>query len=139
MIVLVSTEMLSKTNSMQNYFSKHFLLMHVIYVASCRGDPHVTTLDGRVYTFNGWGEYTLLNIDTADTSFILQGRTQPVVNSTATQFSAFAFGVPQTSVVEVCVFSKPIIRTVLTCIVKYTSAIIIQVAWLLIRYQAVSS
>ena len=21
------------------------------------GDPHITTLDGDVFTFNGWGEY----------------------------------------------------------------------------------
>ncbi len=83
------------------------MMMHIhfcIYVSAWFwGDPHITTLDGRVYTFNGWGEYTLLSIDTEESSFRLQGRTQPVVNSSATQFSAFAFGVPSTSVVEVII------------------------------------
>ena len=72
-----------------------------MHIAWFWGDPHITTLDGRVYTFNGWGEYTLLSIENGDTSFRLQGRTQPVVNSSATQFSAFAFGVPNISVIEV--------------------------------------
>lgn len=69
-----------------------------------RGDPHITTLDARVYTFNGWGEYTLMRMDTEESSFLLQGRTQPVVNASATQFAAFAFGVPNVSVVEVRAF-----------------------------------
>lgn len=56
------------------------------------GDPHITTLDNRVYTFNGLGEYTLLQLTAEDGNFTLQGRTELVVNSTATQFSAFAFG-----------------------------------------------
>ena len=83
---------------------KFYSLLYVytcIHIAWFWGDPHITTLDGRVYTFNGWGEYTLLSIENGDTSFRLQGRTQPVVNSSATQFSAFAFGVPNISVVEV--------------------------------------
>jgi len=36
------------------------------------GDPHIVTLDGLKYTFNGLGEYIL--IDTTDDSFTLQGR-----------------------------------------------------------------
>ena len=62
------------------------------------GDPHITTLDGRTYTFNGWGEYTLLEPASNTTQFVLQGRTAPVNESTsnsATQFSAFAFGIPE--------------------------------------------
>ncbi|XP_065884099.1 mucin-like protein isoform X2 [Dysidea avara] len=51
------------------------------------GDPHITTLDGRRYTFNGWGEYVLLRTTSSDFKF--QGRTQPPANSTATIFSAF--------------------------------------------------
>ena len=27
------------------------------------GDPHITTLDGRTYIFNGLGEYRLLEVD----------------------------------------------------------------------------
>ena len=52
------------------------------------GDPHITTIDGRRYTFNGLGEYVLLR-ETA-TNFEFQGRTQPAPNSNATMFSAFA-------------------------------------------------
>ena len=36
------------------------------------GDPHIVTLDGFKYTFNGKGEFTL--IETMDNSFTLQGR-----------------------------------------------------------------
>lgn len=36
------------------------------------GDPHMRTLDGYTYTFNGLGEYVLSNID--DGFFVLQGR-----------------------------------------------------------------
>ena len=56
------------------------------------GDPHLLTLDGLQYTFNGRGEFTL--IDTVDNSFILQGRMVPVTTgqtvdpSRGTVFSA---------------------------------------------------
>ena len=63
------------------------------------GDPHINTLDGGNYTFNGWGEYILSNIG----DFKFQGRTTAVNASqerSATQFSALAFGVPG-AVVEV--------------------------------------
>ncbi len=69
--------------------------------AWCWGDPHITNLDGGVFTFNGWGEYTLLDINTANTSFVLQGRTHPVGNSSATQLVAIAFGLSKYSPVEV--------------------------------------
>lgn len=52
------------------------------------GDPHMMTMDGKKYTFNGWGEYILMK--TVNDTFILEGRTEPAVNSTATIFSAFA-------------------------------------------------
>ena len=67
------------------------------------GDPHVTTLDGRIYTFNGLGEYTLLQAtgEGGSGEFSLQGRTMLVVNSTATQYSAFAFGQQGAAYVEV--------------------------------------
>ena len=51
------------------------------------GDPHFRTLDGRRYTFNGLGEYMMVD---ADGMFQLQGRTAIAGNSTATIFSAFA-------------------------------------------------
>ena len=52
------------------------------------GDPHITTIDGRRYTFNGIGEYVLLK--TNNSNFEFQGRTELAPNSAATVFSAFA-------------------------------------------------
>ena len=57
------------------------------------GDPHIRTLDGFQYTFNGLGEYTL--IETTHGNFTLQGRTAKAVDKNgaerdATIFSAFA-------------------------------------------------
>ncbi|KAK2158335.1 hypothetical protein NP493_1807g00024 [Ridgeia piscesae] len=57
------------------------------------GDPHIRTLDGFQYTFNGLGEYTL--VETTHGNFTLQGRTAKArdANGTetdATVFSAFA-------------------------------------------------
>ena len=60
------------------------------------GDPHFTTLDGRTYTFNGLGEYVLLRIDPIN--FDVQGRMAIITNqSNATFFSAFAFGIVNTT------------------------------------------
>ena len=52
------------------------------------GDPHIRTLDGKDYTFNGLGEYILVR--TSNDSFVLEGRTALVEGSRATIFSAFA-------------------------------------------------
>lgn len=55
------------------------------------GDPHLVTLDGYQYTFNGKGEFIL--VETLDQSFILQGRmTQPLEmsNGTAVQGTSFS-------------------------------------------------
>ena len=54
------------------------------------GDPHIQTMDGKTYTFNGHGEYILMK--TSNESFVLQGRTELAGegNSTATVFTAFA-------------------------------------------------
>ena len=60
------------------------------FFAIGRGDPHVKTLDGRDYTFNGLGEYMIFK--SVDDSFVFQGRTQLVNGSTAASFSAFAAG-----------------------------------------------
>ena len=76
--------------------------MYFIHSAWAWGDPHITTLDGRTYTFNGWGEYILLehltDLTNSTIGFTLQGRTSLVnesISNSATQFSAFAFGVPE--------------------------------------------
>ncbi len=80
---------------------------HLFYTVWFWGDPHIRTLDGFRYTFNGLGEYTLLSVNTTNVTFAAQGRTDLVANSSATQFTAFAFGHPDGTVVEVrshCVF-----------------------------------
>jgi len=64
----------------------------MIYIAACvYGDPHIVTLDGHKYTFNGKGEFTL--IETPDNRFILQARMIEATNEggeavQATVFSA---------------------------------------------------
>ena len=53
------------------------------------GDPHLVTLDLHKYTFNGYGEFVL--IETMDDSFTLQGRMVEAttdIPSTGTIFSA---------------------------------------------------
>lgn len=69
------------------------------------GDPHITTLDGRTYTFNGLGEYVMTRITD---EFELQARTAVASdNTTATIFSAVAIGGNGASelkeIVQVCV------------------------------------
>ena len=62
------------------------------------------TLDGVEYTFNGYGEYTLLRINS--TEFTLQGRMQPLIRSNgvedrATVYKAFAMKENGSDVVQV--------------------------------------
>ena len=52
------------------------------------GDPHIQTLDGRTYTFNGHGEYILLKIE--DT-FQIQCRTQRATKKDGTLSEATVF------------------------------------------------
>ncbi|PIO31179.1 hypothetical protein AB205_0046460 [Aquarana catesbeiana] len=54
------------------------------------GDPHITTLDGLSYTFNGLGDFTLVNASAENINFILQGRTVQTGTAQATNFAAFA-------------------------------------------------
>ena len=75
----------------------HRTLKFFYFIAWGLGDPHISTLDGANYTFNGWGEYTLTQLG----DFVFQGRTTPANASapgSATQFSAFAFGIPNATV-----------------------------------------
>ncbi|NXS06173.1 MUC4 protein, partial [Oxylabes madagascariensis] len=58
--------------------------------AGAFGDPHITTLDGLTYTFNGLGDFVLLLASDAQTSFVLQGRTAQTGMAQATNFVAFA-------------------------------------------------
>ncbi len=62
-------------------------------IACVYGDPHIVTLDGHTYTFNGKGEFTL--VETEDGYFTLQGRMEEVADikggaAAATVFSAIA-------------------------------------------------
>ena len=43
------------------------------------GDPHINTLDSLAYTYNGLGEFTLIN--TVNSSFTLQGRTMRTITN----------------------------------------------------------
>ena len=62
------------------------------------GDPHITTLDGHTYTFNGVGDYICLSVKNVSNALTIHSRMskahiQPnssVVASKATVFSAFA-------------------------------------------------
>lgn len=65
------------------------------------GDPHIKTLDDKGYTFNGIGEYVMVDADNG--TFILQARTvlAPGNRSIATIFSAGAAKEYNTSKVEV--------------------------------------
>nr|XP_030715125.1 LOW QUALITY PROTEIN: mucin-4 [Globicephala melas] len=54
------------------------------------GDPHITTLDGANYTFNGLGDFLLVRTQDRNSSFLLQGRTAQTGSAQATNFIAFA-------------------------------------------------
>ncbi|VDI38554.1 Hypothetical predicted protein [Mytilus galloprovincialis] len=62
------------------------------------GDPHVDTLDGFQYTFNGWGEYTMMKIENENVTFEIQARTDLATSKNGTElkkinatiFSGFA-------------------------------------------------
>ena len=77
---------------------------YILFSATGFGDPHIITLDGVTYTFNGYGEYTLLRVNTTD--FTLQARMQPLVRSNgaldrATVYTAFAMKENGSDVVQV--------------------------------------
>ncbi|KAI8737995.1 multiple epidermal growth factor domains protein 6, partial [Biomphalaria glabrata] len=82
-------------------------------IAASIGDPHIVTLDGQSYVFNGKGEYTILQIvgpDPANNSlsinYQLQGRTCQATNAagnltSATVWCALAFKTSTSSSVRV--------------------------------------
>ena len=74
------------------------------YAASAYGDPHVFTLDGHKYTFNGKGEYIMIATD--DNSFTLQGRMVEALNhegenSAATVYSALVGRMTDSDTVQI--------------------------------------
>ena len=94
-----------------SFLFQHLLII-IIFVSSGAsfGDPHIITFDDVEYTFNGFGEYTVLRVN--NTQFILQGRMQPLNGghngkSPATVFTAFAMEEQGRSIVEVSYLSLP--------------------------------
>ena len=71
------------------------------------GDPHIRTLDGHTYTFNGIGDYVLFSVKNS-TKFIIHSRMSKarvsqnasLSESKATVFSAFAMKSDQGALVE---------------------------------------
>ncbi|XP_046850281.1 sushi domain-containing protein 2-like [Xenia sp. Carnegie-2017] len=72
-------------------------------IATTFGDPHLVTLDGLSYTFNGYGEYTMLSIDVI--GFKFQARMQPLLangrNTRGTFLMAFVLKDDQSDKVQV--------------------------------------
>ena len=72
--------------------------MVFFFIVFSFGDPHIDTLDGLQYTFNGWGEYTMIKINNSNVTFELQTRTDLATSKNgtdikrinATIFSGFA-------------------------------------------------
>ncbi|GAB1599636.1 mucin-like protein [Argonauta hians] len=70
-------------------------------IVSSFGDPHFVTLDGFSYTFNGLGEFEMLNVKNKSNSEVIlqvQCRTKRTKSQNATMFEAFAFKTPGTRV-----------------------------------------
>ncbi|XP_046357628.2 uncharacterized protein LOC124135955 [Haliotis rufescens] len=69
--------------------------------ANAAGDPHITTLDGFEYSFNGYGEYLLSEITNGNFTMVLQCRTVPAKTQTGDDSKATifqGFGVSETTV-----------------------------------------
>ena len=67
------------------------IISKIYYTGGGTGDPHIRTIDGKAYTFNGHGEYSLISA----TGFEFQARMEPYLNAKnetigATIFTAFA-------------------------------------------------
>ena len=66
------------------------------------GDPHMLTIDGHQYTFNGRGEFTMVN--TLNNSFTIQGRMVPIVTdqgeSKGTVLSSIAVKSTNSDIIE---------------------------------------
>ena len=99
--VLLMKSMKNMSEIMNYYY--YFYTMLMAYISGeGLGDPHIMTIDGFPFTFNGLGEYILLN----STNFALHGRTAVYINDgveqSATYFNGFVAKqyVPESDTVE---------------------------------------
>ena len=80
------------------------LSLSLMYAAFLFGDPHMITLDGLQYTFNGAGEYIILNA--LNGAFLVQARAEPAERvdggtPVGTAFTAIAATTNDSDIVEV--------------------------------------
>ena len=69
-----------KFSPLKALYYKYVKIFCILLILACvYGDPHIITLDGLKYTFNGKGEFILIE-DAAD-RFILQGRMVEAINN----------------------------------------------------------
>ena len=74
------------------------------------GDPHINTFDGSLYTFNGYGEFWLLQ-NTTTQPLAVQARMEPLNTdeNDATIFSGFVFAVGDSPTIQI---QKSLVRVV---------------------------
>lgn len=60
------------------YIFIHFYICFII-TAQAAGDPHITTLDGRDYTFNGVGDFVL--VQDLNSTVVIQVRTEQAIDT----------------------------------------------------------
>lgn len=73
----------------------HIQLHQTKNSGSGSGDPHYLTIDGRYYTFNGYGEFVLLEAlseTLTETEFTMQGRLASIRQWRVTTQQSLAFG-----------------------------------------------
>eukprot|EP00731_Ephydatia_muelleri_P037202 Em0418g1a len=75
------------------------------------GDPHFTTLDGKTYTFNGWGEYKVVPTATG-LHFPISSKNCTYCKHISNTFVGFAFGSIGSDYVECLKLEYPQLKTI---------------------------
>ena len=91
----------------QHSYKRASICFLLSFLAFTFGDPHIRTLDGYTYTFNGIGDYILFSVKNS-TEFIIHSRmskakiapNSSITVSKATVFSGFAMKSDQGALVE---------------------------------------